>query len=167
MRLSADEQPAPIAPESGPGTICFVRGSPIRDGAILSKRHFFRYESRNQPLLSRRGFLRRLAVNFTIAVALIGVSLLAGMVGYHYFEGHSWIDAFANAAMILSGMGPLAPLQTWSGKLFAGCYALYSGLVVIVAAGVLFAPVLHRMLHSFHVGTEDGQHDHQPKPPGG
>jgi hypothetical protein len=85
---------------------------------------------------------------------LIGMSLLGGMIGYHYFEGMAWIDAFANASMILSGMGPLAPIQTWSGKLFAGLYALYSGLVLILAAGIVFAPVVHRVLHRFHVETE-------------
>jgi hypothetical protein len=76
------------------------------------------------------------------------------MAGYHWLEGMTWIDAFANAAMILSGMGPLAPVQTWGGKLFAGLYALYSGLVLIVAAGIVFALVVHRLLHSFHVETD-------------
>jgi hypothetical protein len=79
------------------------------------------------------------------------------MAGYHYLEGLPWIDAFVNAAMILSGMGPVSPLQTFGGKLFAGLYALYSGLIVIVAAGVLFAPVVHRMLHRFHLEAEDGR----------
>jgi hypothetical protein len=65
-----------------------------------------------------------------------------------------WIDAFANAAMILSGMGPLAPLRTWGGKLFAGLYALYSGLVMIVATGTALAPLVHRLLYGFHVETE-------------
>jgi hypothetical protein len=119
----------------------------------MSKRHLLRFESKHQPLLSRRAFGRRLARNFGAASLLIGVSLLAGMAGYHWLEGMAWIDAFANAAMILSGMGPLAPLQTWGGKLFAGFYALYSGLVLIVAAGIVFAPVVHRLLHSFHVET--------------
>jgi hypothetical protein len=104
--------------------------------------------------LSREAFARRLARNFGAASLLIGVSLLAGMAGYHWLEGMAWIDAFSNAAMILSGMGPLAPLQTWGGKLFAGLYALYSGLVLIVAAGIVFAPVVHRLLHRFHVETD-------------
>src|SRR3954468_3460899 len=103
------------------------------------------FESKQQPLLSRRRFLRRLLGNFSAASLLIGVSLLAGMAGYHWLEGMAWIDAFANASMILSGMGPLSPLQTWGGKLFAGLYALYSGLVLIVAAGIVFAPVVHRL----------------------
>jgi hypothetical protein len=121
----------------------------------VSRRHLFHYESKHQPLLSREAFARRLARSFAAASLLIGVSLLAGVLGYHWFEGMAWIDAFANAAMILSGMGPLAPLQTWGGKLFAGLYALYSGLVLIVAAGILFAPVVHRLLHAFHVETHE------------
>lgn len=119
----------------------------------MSRRRF-RYESRHDPLLSRRKFYFRLGRSFLAALLLIGVSLLGGMVGYHHFEGMPWIDAFANASMILSGMGPLTELKTWEGKLFAGLYALYSGLVLIVAAGVLFAPVIHRFYHQFHVETD-------------
>jgi sterol desaturase/sphingolipid hydroxylase (fatty acid hydroxylase superfamily) len=124
-------------------------------GAAVSKRRLFRYESIRQPLLSRGAFARRVARHFAASSLLIGVSLLAGMAGYHWLEGMAWIDAFANAAMILSGMGPLAPMQTWGGKLFAGVYALYSGLVLIAAAGILFAPLLHRLLHSIHVETDE------------
>src|SRR5436190_7780376 len=120
----------------------------------MSKRHFLRYESRHQPLLSRSAFAKRLARNFAVAAVLIGVSLLGGMAGYHFIEGLNWIDAFANAAMILSGMGPLAPLQTWGGKLFAGCYALYSGLALIVATGIVLAPAVHRLMHRFHLEAE-------------
>jgi len=76
------------------------------------------------------------------------------MAGYYLLEGLSGIDAFANAAMILSGMGPLDPPKTWGGKLFAGLYALYSGLAVILAAGILFTPVVHRLLHKFHLEDE-------------
>jgi hypothetical protein len=117
----------------------------------LAKRVFYRYETKHQPLLSRRAFAKRLARNFGMASLLIGLSLLAGMLGYRYFEGMSWIDAFANASMILSGMGPLTPLETSGGKLFAGFYALYSGLALILATGILFAPVVHRLLHRFHL----------------
>ena len=101
----------------------------------MPKRHLLSFESRHQPVLSRRLFARRLARNFAFACALIGLSLAGGMAGYHYFEGMAWIDAFANASMILSGMGPLGPLQTPGGKVFAGVYALFSGLVLIVATG--------------------------------
>jgi hypothetical protein len=119
------------------------------------RRRLLHFETREEPLLPRRVFLRRLAENFGLACALIGVSLLAGMAGYAGFEGMSWIDAFANASMILSGMGPLEPLKTTGGKLFAGCYALYSGLMVIVATGIILAPVIHRLMHQFHVASTD------------
>jgi hypothetical protein len=120
----------------------------------MRKKRVLNFESKHQPLLSRGQFAKRLAANFAAALLLVGASLLAGMAGYRYFEGMAWIDAFANAAMILSGMGPLSPLATWGGKLFAGLYALYSGLAVILAAGLIFAPVVHRLLHRFHVESE-------------
>jgi hypothetical protein len=120
----------------------------------MSQRHLFKLESKRQPLLSRRAFARRVALSFGAASVLIAVSLIGGMIGYHELEGMAWIDAFANASMILSGMGPLDPPKTWGGKLFAGSYALYSGLAVILAAGILFTPVIHRMLHQFHLETE-------------
>jgi hypothetical protein len=118
---------------------------------MREKHGLLRYESRHEPLLPRRAFARRLARNFTVASALIAISLAVGMAGYHFLEDMGWLDAFANAAMILSGMGPLEQLKSPGGKLFAGLYALYSGLAVIVATGILIAPVFHRMLHSFHV----------------
>lgn len=99
-----------------------------------------------------------MAVSFGVATLLIALSLFGGMVGYRYCEKMSWIDAFANAAMILSGMGPLCELTSSSGKLFAGVYALYSGLVLILATGLILAPLVHRVLHHFHVdcdSTED------------
>jgi hypothetical protein len=120
----------------------------------LSNHRLLKLETRRQPLLSRRAFARRVALSFAAASVLIGVSLLGGMIGYHVLEGMAWIDAFANASMILSGMGPLDPPKTWGGKLFAGLYALYSGLAVILAAGILFTPVVHRMLHRFHLEIE-------------
>ena len=84
-------------------------------------------------------------------MAIILTCLGVGMLGYHHFESMSWIDAFANAAMILSGMGPFGPLQTDSGKLFAGLYALFSGLAFITTAGIILAPVAHRLMHKFHL----------------
>ncbi len=109
------------------------------------------YERRSQPLISRGLFARRVARSLAAGASIITVSLSAGMLGYHWLEGMPWIDAFANAAMILSGMGPLDPLRTDGGKLFAGLYAIYSGLAVILIAGVVFAPVVHRYLHRFHL----------------
>lgn len=77
------------------------------------------------------------------------------MAGYHYLEGLAWLDAFLNAAMILSGMGPLTQTQTVAGKIFAGLYALYSGFAVLVIAGIAFGPVAHRMLHMLHADERD------------
>lgn len=112
------------------------------------------FEHRSDPLLPWAAFLYRLATSATLGVSLIGISLAGGMAGYHWFESLAWIDAFANAAMILSGMGPLAQPQTSAGKLFAGLYALYSGLAVVMIAGIIFAPVVHRFLHAIHVEKE-------------
>lgn len=110
-----------------------------------------RFETRSHPLASREVFLRRLLGSIATGFGLIALSLWAGMAGYHGFEGLSWLDSFLNASMILSGMGPLDQPQTVGGKLFAGLYALYSGLAVILIAGVIFGPVVHRFLHRFHV----------------
>jgi len=84
-------------------------------------------------------------------ISLLAVGLGFGMLGYHFLEQLAWLDAFANAAMILSGMGPLAPLQTSAGKLFAGCYALCSGLLFLTVAGIILAPLGHRLMHKFHL----------------
>jgi hypothetical protein len=120
----------------------------------MSARRLWRFESRGQPLLPRPEFAQRLARNFAASAALVGLSLLAGVLGYRLTEGMSWVDAFANAAMIISGMGPLEPIKTTPGKVFAGCYALYGGLVLVVASGFVLAPIVHRMLHRFHVEGE-------------
>ena len=116
-----------------------------------------RYERKSQPLASRGVFLMRLAGNGLFAFAIIGASVMVGVVGYHYTEHMSWLDAFANAAMIASGMGPLAPLATVGGKWFAGLYALYSGLVLVGASGLVLAPVFHRVMHGLHVENEDDE----------
>jgi hypothetical protein len=94
--------------------------------------------------------MRRLLRHSAAALGLLAGSLGIGMIGYVAFEHLSWIDAFLNASMLLGGMGPVDPPQTLAGKLFAGLYALYAGLVFIVTAAVLFAPILHRVLHRFH-----------------
>jgi hypothetical protein len=91
-----------------------------------------------------------MATHSAAALALLALSLAIGMLGYVAFERMTWIDAFLNASMLLGGMGPVNPPQTDAGKLFAGFYALYAGLVFIVTAAVLFAPLLHRVLHRFH-----------------
>jgi hypothetical protein len=114
----------------------------------------FVYEHHNQPLLSQNAFLQRQLKHFFIVLAIIGGSLVWGMLGYHITEGMSWVDAFLNTAMLLGGMGPVDQLHTNPGKIFAGIYALYSGIIFLVIAGVLFAPVFHRMLHHFHLDME-------------
>jgi len=108
-----------------------------------------------KPLPPRDVFFRRLIASAAVGLGLVAVSLAVGMAGYHGYEGLPWIDAFLNASMILSGMGPLLSPVTTGGKLFAGFYALYSGLAVLVIAGVIFAPVVHRFLHRFHMEAED------------
>lgn len=113
------------------------------------------FEHRGAPLVPRTVFLSRLALSLAAGFSVILFSLAWGMAGYRYFEGQAWIDAFVNAAMLLSGMGPLASPQTFAGKLFAGVYALYSGFVVLIAAAIAFAPVIHRFLHRFHL--EEGR----------
>lgn len=112
------------------------------------------FEHRSQPLLDRRAFLRRLAGSTTLGLGLIALSLYIGMLGYHVFERLTWIDSFLNASMILGGMGPVEQPQTYAGKLFAGMYALYCGLAVILVAGIMFAPLVHRVIHKFHVERE-------------
>ena len=107
------------------------------------------------PLLPRAAFLRRLARHGGIAFALVAVSLAIGILGYHVLEGLAWIDALLNAAMILGGMGPVDQVHTTGGKIFAAFYALYSGLIVLAVAAVLFAPLLHRFLHRFHLELAD------------
>lgn len=109
------------------------------------------YELRTQPVASMGRYIGRVLGSFLMAAVLIGASLAAGMLGYAHFEGMSWLDAFLNASMILSGMGPADQLKSDAGKLFAGCYALYSGLVIVLASGIVLAPIVHRILHRFHV----------------
>jgi hypothetical protein len=113
------------------------------------------FEHHTKPLLPRKEYYRRIVRNAGLGTVVIAGSLGLGMTGYHVFEKLPWIDAFLNAAMILSGMGPVATLQTDAGKIFAGCYALYSGLALIAILGIIFAPIVHRFLHKFHLEDED------------
>lgn len=113
------------------------------------------YEHRSRPLISTAAYLGRLAQNAVVGVFVLFFALAIGVLGYHRFEGMTWIDSFANAAMILSGMGPLTALHTDGGKVFAGCYALFSGLVFIAVAGIVLAPAVHRLLHRFHLEKEE------------
>lgn len=103
----------------------------------------------NRIMLTRKAFYLRLSRNITVGLVLITASLIIGMYGYHHFENMSWVDAYVNAAMILSGMGPVSPLQTYAGKIFAGSYAIFSGVLFLIIVGIVFAPVIHWFFHKF------------------
>lgn len=110
------------------------------------------YEHKSQAPLKQTHFVRRLLWHSAVALAVLLVSLGVGMTGYVVLEGLTWLDGFLNAAMLLGGMGPIHAPFTPGGKLFAGLYALYAGLVFIVTAALLFTPIVHRLLHKFHWG---------------
>ena len=121
------------------------------------------FEPRRERLLPRRLFIKRLVKYGAVSFGLAAVSLLIGILGYRQLEGMSWLDAFVNAAMILGGMGPVGELHTRAGKLFAGCYALYCGLIVVISMGILIAPVFHRFLHLFHLEVTEEDERASPK----
>ena len=112
------------------------------------------YEHHTQPLAEQSVFVKRLALNGIVGLILLVFSLGVGMVGYHVLESLTWIDSLLNASMILGGMGPVAPLQTVAGKLFASFYALYSGVILLASVGILAAPIFHRFLHHFHLAED-------------
>jgi len=107
------------------------------------------YERPHLPLVPLRIFVRRILYNLTIAFAIIAFSLGLGMVGYAYFEKMNWVDAYENATMILAGMGPVDTITTVGGKLFAGSYALFSGIIFLVVIAIIVAPIFHRFFHWF------------------
>ncbi len=123
------------------------------------------YEHRRAPLLPRHRFLRRVARNFLWASGLVAGSLVLGTGGYHLFGGLGWLDAFLNASMILTGMGPVDRIESPAGKIFAACYALFSGIMFLTSASVLIAPVFHRFIHRFHL-EEETQGPADPRVPG-
>ena len=100
-------------------------------------------------------FIRRMAICLGIALGLLLGAIGAGMLGYHRLAGLGWVDAFLNASMILTGMGPVSPLTTTTAKIFAGLYAIFSGLLFLGVMGIVMAPVLHRLMHRLHVADED------------
>ena len=113
------------------------------------------FEHRSQPLASLSQFRRRMLQYALFTAGIILFSLGIGLIGYHYFESLSWLDSLLNASMILGGMGPVDTLQTDGGKIFASFYALYSGVVLLASVGVLTTPFFHRVLHRFHLDTEE------------
>lgn len=112
-------------------------------------------EHRSQPVLSSMHFRWRLLRYVLFSSSLVIIALLVGMLGYHTLEGLSWVDSFLNAAMLLGGMGPVDAMKTDAGKIFSGFYALFAGLLFLVLAGIIFTPLIHRLLHKFHVAQED------------
>lgn len=110
------------------------------------------YEHRDSPLLPMRLFWRRLLRHAGYAAILVGGSLIVGTVGFYLLAGQSMIDAFLNAAMLLGGMGPVGEIRSTPGKLFGALFALYAGLLFLVAGALVLSPVLHRWLHRFHLG---------------
>ena len=119
--------------------------------------HLFNFEHFSRPLAHRRVFLWRLGANLLVALVVILASLFAGMLIYHVAAGMSWVDSFLNAAMILSGEGPMGPIDGTAAKILAGLYAIYSGVLLIVLTGLVLAPVFHRVLHGLHVEDEDDE----------
>ena len=114
-------------------------------------------EHRSAPLLSRPAFFRRL-LNFAFLAAFIIIgSLGLGILGYHFCAGLGWRDSLVNASMILTGMGPVNPIKSVSGKFFESAYALFSGIVFLTSAALLITPVFHRFLHHFHLEMEEGK----------
>ena len=109
------------------------------------------FEHRTEPLLPRHRFFWRVVGFLALSAVAIGVALGVGILGYHYFVGLPWIDALVNASMILGGMGPVDPITTHAGKLFASAYALFSGLLFIGAASLALAPFVHRIMHTIHL----------------
>lgn len=109
------------------------------------------YEHRKQPLASKFTFYQRVLKNILVALLIMAVSLVIGIVGYHYTSGFSWIDSLHNAAMILSGMGLIDKVDNDTGKIFSSAYALFSGVVFITNIGIILAPVVHRIYHRMHL----------------
>lgn len=108
------------------------------------------YEKKSAPPLPSAVFVRRMLAHIAVAACVLLGSLGLGMMGYHGIEKLSWMDAFLNSAMLLGGMGPVDAPKTDSGKLFAGLYALYAGLVFLVTVAIVFTPIVHRVMHKFH-----------------
>ena len=108
------------------------------------------YESKQNPPISHKKFIKRMVLHAAFAISLLLISLMIGIIGYIYFEQLDWYSAFLNAAMLLGGMGPVDAPHSNAGKLFAGFYALYAGLIFLVIVGLFLAPVAHRVMHQFH-----------------
>ena len=128
--------------------------SPAKDRAAATAAATFRYANELSP---PQIFYSRVRRGITYALVLVAVTLAVGMIGYHELEDISWLDSFHQSALLLSGMGPVVEMSSVAGKVFDGIYALFCGIVLLAATGLLFAPVLHRILHRFHIeDSRDG-----------
>lgn len=119
------------------------------------------YERRREPLMTFTRFMLRMAAHMVVAIMLLMISLAIGVWGFMSFDALAPIDALLNSSMLLTGMGPVSDPSSDAGKLFATFYALYAGLIFLAAAGIFFAPILHRFLHHFHLemAEEDAAQD--------
>ena len=115
----------------------------------------FGLEHKRAPLASPGEYRARVARAAAASLALVAVTLGIGMAGYRWIEHFAWIDAFHQAAMLLAGMGRVVNVASAGGKLFDGIYALFCGIVLLAATGILFAPIIHRLMHRFHLEDED------------
>jgi hypothetical protein len=113
------------------------------------------FEHKKNNLLPFSLFIKRVIRYFTFSLFLIGIALLIGILGYHYFADLDWISSFYNASMILTGMGPVDEMTTILAKLFSSFYALFSGIAFISTVAIFFAPIAHRILHTFHIEIEE------------
>jgi hypothetical protein len=113
------------------------------------------FEHKSEPIASRAQFIRRMVACFGLSIAVMAISLVIGVCGYHWIAHLPWIDSLLNASMILGGMGPVDHLDSSAAKVFASVYAIFSGLMLISVMGVILMPVIHRVIHKFHLADED------------
>lgn len=116
---------------------------------------WWEYEKRHDKVAPRSIFVKRILGSLGIALCVIAFGLVIGLAGYHFIAGFGWIDSLLEASMILGGMGPVRELHSDSAKVFASIYALFSGLIVLALMGIMISPVVHRVMHKFHVDEED------------
>lgn len=120
-----------------------------------AQRGWLSYERHHEQLAPRSVFIKRLLAAELFALGLIAVALMIGIAGYHSVAGFQWLDSLLEASMILGGMGPIKELPNDGAKIFASIYALFSGLIFIGVMGLVLSPVVHRIMHKFHVDEKD------------
>lgn len=121
------------------------------------------YENKNQKLISQSSFRRRVLRNILLFLILLIVSLFIGMLGYHNLGELNWVDSFLEACMILGGMGPVSPPKNDAVKIFAGCYAIFCGVLFLSGITFLISPFWHRELHKFHLADEEDEEEENKK----